>query len=138
MDTAQAMSSENVDALRAVYDEWGKGNLRAGVDLYDRHVLLVLSPEFPDAGTYLGIEAVAAYTRGLLEAWEVFSIEAEEIVPAGDSVLAALCQRGVGGASGAATEFRYFMLWTFRGGRVIRIESIRERAEALEVAGLGE
>ena len=32
----------------------------------------------------------------------------------------------------------FFTLWTLRGGKVIRIESFRERAEALEAAGLRE
>jgi ketosteroid isomerase-like protein len=45
-------------------------------------------------------------------------------------------QRGIGSTSGVPTEMRYFTLWTFRGRRVIRIESFRERAEALEAAGL--
>jgi ketosteroid isomerase-like protein len=33
-------------------------------------------------------------------------------------------------------EFRYFQVWTFRGGSVIRIESIRDRDDALEAVGL--
>jgi ketosteroid isomerase-like protein len=98
----------------------------------------VLGPEFPDAGTYLGPEAVAAYTRGLLEPWTYFTIEAEELVAAGDSVLVGVCQRGVGSNSEIPTELRYFMLWSFRLRKVIRLESIRERADALEAAGLRE
>jgi hypothetical protein len=53
-------------------------------------------------------------------------------------VVAAICQRGVGEESGAATELRYFQVWSFRGGKVIRLEGFRERAEALEAAGLRE
>ncbi len=40
--------------------------------------------------------------------------------------------------SGVPTELPYFMLWSFRGRHVIRIESFRERAEALAAAGLAE
>ena len=106
------------------------------IELFDSQVVLVLGPEFPDAGAHLGIEAITAYTRSLLEPWTRFTIEAEEIVPAGDSVLVTVCQRGIGSASGISTELRYFMLWSFRGPGVIRLESIRERAQALEAAGL--
>ena len=66
------------------------------------------------------------------------TIEAEEIMDAWDSVVVAVLQRGVGGGSGAATEFRYFHLWSFRGPKVIRLENFRHRAEALEAAGLRE
>lgn len=132
------MSQENLEAVRAVYERWSEGDFRASVDLFDPQVVLVLGQEFPDAGTRLGIEAIASYTRGLLEPWTQFTIEAEEIIPAGDSVLVAVRQRGVGSASGVSTELQYFMLWSFRGSSVIRLESLRERAQALEAAGLRE
>jgi hypothetical protein len=45
-------------------------------------------------------------------------------------------QIGTGEGSGAATELRYFHVWTFRGTSVVRWESVRERAEALELVGL--
>ena len=127
------MSQERVEAIRAVYERWNEGDFRAGADLLDPLVLFVLRPGFPDAGTYLGRESLAEYMRGFLEPWAHLTIEAEEIADAGDSVVAAVCQRGVGGGSGAATEFRYFQVWSFRGGRVIRLENLRERREVLEM-----
>jgi hypothetical protein len=33
---------------------------------------------------------------------------------------------------------RYFQVWTFRGGRVIRIESVKHRRDALRAVGLAE
>ena len=132
------MSQENVEVVGNVYERWGQGDFRGGVDVFDPLVLFVLPPEFPDAGTYLGVERLAEYTRGLLEPWTRFTIEAEEISDAGDSVLVAVLQRGVGDGSGLATEFRYFQVWSFRGRKVIRLENFRERAEALEAVGLRE
>jgi ketosteroid isomerase-like protein len=132
------MSREKVDALRAVYGEWGRGNFRAGVDLYDRHLLFVLHPGFPEAGVYVGTDQLREYMLGLLGAWTNFAIAAEEFVEAGDSVVVAVCQRGVGKGSGTPAELRYFTVWTFRGGTVVRFESFRDRGEALEAAGLTE
>ncbi len=132
------MSDDNVEAVRSVYEGWSEGDFTVGTDLLDPKILFVLGPEFPDAGTYLGTEALAQYMHGVLEPWTRFTIEAGEIREAGDSIFAAVCQRGVGTSSGAPAEFRYFQVWTFRGGKVIRLEGIRDRAEALEVAGLSE
>ena len=101
-------------------------------------VLFVLRPEFPDAGTYLGLQRLGEYTRGFLDPWTRLTIEAEEITDAGDSVVVAIVQRGVGDGSGAPTELRYFHVWSFRGRKVIRLECIRQRAEALEAVGLQE
>jgi ketosteroid isomerase-like protein len=132
------MSHETVEIVRAVYERWREGDFRVSVDLFDPHAVLVIGPGFLDEGTYLGIAAIAAYMRELLEPWTHLTVEAEEIVPAGDSVLVLVRMRGLGSTSGIAMEERYFMLWSFRGRNVIRIESIRERAEALEAAGLSE
>jgi ketosteroid isomerase-like protein len=130
------MTQDRVETVRSVYEGWGRGDFRAGTDLWDKHAILVMRPQFPDAGTYMGPEGIAEYTRGFLEPWTSITIEAEEIIPAGDSVVVAVLQRGEGDASGAFTEFRYFHLWTFRGDKAIRFESIRERDEAFEAAGL--
>ena len=46
------MSQEKIEIVRRIYERWGRGDFRAGVGLYDRYILFVLNPEFPDAGTY--------------------------------------------------------------------------------------
>ena len=135
-DTARAMSQERVEIVRAVYERWSEGDFHSSLDLLDTHVVLVLGPEFPDAGMHSGIEAVTAYTRGLLEPWTQLRMEAEEIVGAGDSVLVSVRQFGVGTASGVPAVLHYFTIWTFRGHKIIHLESFRDRAEALEAVGL--
>jgi uncharacterized protein len=132
------MSRENVEAVRTVYERWGEGDFQTRLDLLDPHVVLVHDPEFEAGGPSYGIDAVVAFTRGMLEAWTRFTIEAEEIIPAGDSVVVEVHQRGIGRASGVATDLHYFMVWTFRGTKVVRFESIRQRARALDAAGLSE
>lgn len=132
------MSEENVEVVRAVYERFGKGDFRASLDVVDPLVLLVMPAGFPESGTYLGIARLVEYTRGFLEPWTHITIEAEEITDAGDTVVATVRQRGVGAKSGADTEFRYFQVWSLRGGKVIRLENFRERAEALGAAGVRE
>jgi ketosteroid isomerase-like protein len=132
------MSEENIAAVRGVYERFSEGDFRATLDVVDPLVLFVVGGGFPEAGTYLGVESLAEYTREFLEPWARITIEAEEITGAGDSVVAAVRQRGVGSESGAATEFRYFQVWSFRGGKVIRLENFRGRGEALEAAGVRE
>jgi ketosteroid isomerase-like protein len=132
------MSQETVEQVRAIYDATSKGDFRTSLDLFDPHVVLVLGPDFPDAGMHSGIEAVSAYTRALLEPWTHFTMEADELIDAGDTVFASVRQHGVGSTSGVPAVLRYFSLWTFRGGKVIHIESFRERADAFAAAGLAE
>ena len=132
------MSRENVEAVRGIYDGWSQGDFGASIDVLDPLALFVVPPEFPDTGTYLGVEAVRSYTRGFLESWTRITIEAEQFTDAGESVVVAVRQSGVGAESGAVTELRYIHVWSFRGGKVIRLELFRERPDALEAVGLVE
>ena len=120
------MSEENVEAVRGVYERWAEGDLGAGVELFDPEVEFVLSVEFPDTGTYRGPEAVAGWMHQFLEPWERLTIAAEELTDAGDTVIASVLQSGLGAGSGVPVEVRYVQIWTFRDGRVVRLENFRE------------
>lgn len=130
------MSQENVETLNEVYEEWARGNFRAGEGLFDRLVVCVVSPGSPEPGVYLGMDEVNKWMRQQLEAWETLTIQAEEFIDAGDTVVVAVHRRGVGRRAGASVEDRHFHLWTFRGRTVVRYEIVPARAEALEAAGL--
>jgi len=132
------MSQENVEIVRAVLERWGNCDFRLDPDLVDPEMILVLSAGFPHAGTYSSRRELAKYMQGFLEAWDRLTITAEEIVEAGDAVVATVRQRGVGITSGIATDLRYFQAWSVHGGRIIRLESYRDRREALEAVGLRE
>jgi ketosteroid isomerase-like protein len=132
------MSQENVETVRQIYDGWGSGDFHAGTDRYDPEIELVLRPEFPDAGVYRGPDEIAKYMRqDFLADLEGAVIAGEEFLDAGDSVVVRVTQRATGPGSRAPVEMRYYQVWTFHGRAVTRIESVRERDEALEAAGLG-
>lgn len=131
------MSQKNVETVRRIYERWARGDFRAGAELYDPYVLLVLRPEFPEAGTYCGPEEIGRYMReDFLADFEAARIAGEEFVEAGDSVVVRVNQQATGPESGAPVAMRYYQLWTFRGGSVVRIESIKTRTDALAAAGL--
>ena len=87
---------------------------------------------------YIGPEGIREYMLGILAAWKSLTMAAEEFIDAESSVVVAVYQRGLGRESGASGDMRYFAVWTFRGRAVIRLETFRDRAEALEAAGLDE
>ena len=124
-----------MEIVRQVYERWARGDFRAGTELFDPWVVLVLRPEFPEAGAYLGLEGIRGYMRRFLEGWDHAVIEGEEFMAAGESVVVQVHQQASGQKSGVPVDMRYFQVWTLRGGAVIRIENIREREEALEAVG---
>jgi hypothetical protein len=46
--------------------------------------------------------------------------------------------QSTGRTSGIDGDIRFFILFTFRGGRIVRIECVMDEADALEAAGLRE
>ena len=132
------MSQENVEIVRRVYARWEQGDFAASVPLFEENVTLVVRPEFPDGGTFVGREGTRAYMTRFLDAWEALRIAATSFREIGDTVLVKVRQAAVGRSSGIPSELDYFQLWTFRGGKVIRVESILTEADALEAAGLRE
>ena len=126
------MSLDHVEVVRALTEEWATGHFAAGAKELDSEVHFIVRPDFPSSTSCVGPAEVASYMRGFLEEWSDYSIRAEELRAYGDTVLAAIVQRGTGRSSGALTEQRSFMLFTFRGRRIIRIESILREADALQ------
>jgi ketosteroid isomerase-like protein len=130
------MASDNIDTVVRIYEGWERGDFTVGVAAFDEDAVLVLDPEMPDAGTYVGPDQIRKYMRGFLEAWESLTIAAESLKDSGEIVLVRVWQSGVGRDSGAEVAFGYFQVWTFRGGRVVRLESVLHEEAALEAAGL--
>jgi len=131
------MSIENVERLRPVFREWGRGNFTAGMDLLDEDVVFVtFIPGSADEVTYRGLTGVADFLREFLGQWQNFTWTAEDFVPSGDKVLVAGHQRARGRHSGAAVEMTAFCLWTFREGKAVRLQFFRDKSKALRAAGL--
>jgi ketosteroid isomerase-like protein len=122
-------------AATAGYYAWAQGDFTTGVGHFDEHVVLVMDPEFPDAGVHPGVEGVRRYMKRLLEAFDDFTITAESIEAAGDTVVVKVNQRGTGKDSGIEVANSYFQLWTFRGDAVIRLESVKEEDRARAALG---
>jgi len=132
------MSQGNVEIVRAAYEEWAKGNLRVGGELYDADLLFIPRRHIPEARRYLGPEGLREFMLDWLESMGDVTLVGEEFVDAGSSVVVSVVHRGVGKDSGAAAEMRYAEVWTFRGAKVIRREQFESRDEALEAVGLSE
>jgi ketosteroid isomerase-like protein len=80
----------------------------------------------------VGPEGIGNYMREFLRQWVGHVIEAKELKAIGDTVLASTVWRAAGRESGIPMEVSFFMLFTFRGGKIGMVDE----AEALEAVGL--
>jgi ketosteroid isomerase-like protein len=131
------MSLENVEIVRRMYDGWATGDFHAGADDHE-HVVFVIRPDFPEFGVFHGPDGVREFMQRVLGQWERLTVEANDIRPVGDTVLVRVVQHGKGRVSGIEGDDWYFTLYTFRGRKIVRIESVRDEAEAVEALGISE
>jgi ketosteroid isomerase-like protein len=132
------MPQENVQMVRRICEAWARGDFQVGAGDLDRHVVFVVRPDFPEFGVFHGPDGVNEYMHRFLENWERYTLEATRVEPVGDTVLVRFVQRGTGRESGIEVVDSLFMLFTFRGRRIVRLESVRTEGEAFESVGLPE
>jgi ketosteroid isomerase-like protein len=138
------MSRENVELVRRLLDMFAKRDHEAVFAFYDPDIEwdATAAPDFGAvddlSGIYRGHEGVRTYWRRWLQAWENIEFELQDVVDAGDEVVALICnQRQWGRHSGLVTEMPpYGLVFTIRDGKVVRWRSYPSQESALEAAGL--
>jgi ketosteroid isomerase-like protein len=119
----------HLETLRSIYDEWSRGNLNAGFELYDPDLTLEVHTPIPDAAVFAGRAGLQGYMRHFLETWQEYELRAVEFQEEGDTVLVRVYQRG--SASGLPVENHYYQAWTFKGDRVVRMDIAYDAETAL-------
>jgi ketosteroid isomerase-like protein len=125
----------NGDYVREFAEAWNRGELDRFIDDADPDFEWIAAREHPDALTNRGIDATAEYLRDWLQTMPDLKIEIEELVEAGDRVLAVMRMTGTGAGSGALTEVRMAMISTFRNGMPLRTEEFLDPEEARRALG---
>jgi ketosteroid isomerase-like protein len=127
----------NVEKLRELYGEWGRGDYSRGGDLFHPEMTMK-TIGMGDPISAESLEEFVSAMRDWLSAWErPMIIEAEEFIPAGDRVLVLIRWSGRGKGSGARIEGEGAHLWTFRDGLVVDYLVYRDRDAAREALERG-
>jgi ketosteroid isomerase-like protein len=133
------MSRENVKIVREIYAHWARGNMWAGVEMFDTDI--VFESFMPDASDWVvahGPEEIEAFMREFLAQWANYRLIGEEFRDVGPKVFVAGRQKARGKQSGAEVEHPMHSVWTFRADKVVGLRFTPFREEALEAVGLRE
>jgi ketosteroid isomerase-like protein len=136
------MSEANVELVRRLLDMFAKRDHEAVFAFYDPEIewdATAGSGSLNDlAGVYHGHEGVRTFWRRWLQAWKDLEFELEDVVDAGDDVVALIrTQRQWGRHSGIVTDMPpYGIVFTVRDGKVVRWRSFPSQEAALEAVGL--
>jgi ketosteroid isomerase-like protein len=126
------LAPSNVDLIRPIYEEWGRGNWRPRFDLYHPNMEWGWSDEFPGlAGVYEDHEDPNPRLIAWLSGWEHWRAEADEFLEFGDHVVVLATYHGRGRGSGVEISQEGAHVFELRDGKVVRLEIVATRAKAL-------
>jgi ketosteroid isomerase-like protein len=129
------MSEENLELVREGFAAHNRGDLDALQELYDPDVVF----ETLLLGTHRGNEAIRLIYEENQKTLSGYDVVPVELIDSGDQVVAVAQVSGVGPASQIEMDGDQFaFLFTIRNGRIVREQAFRNKAEALEAAGLSE
>jgi len=106
------------------------GDLEAALAPASDEVVSVRAAPLPDPQTYYGTDGVLAMWNEWTSAFSEFVMTIVDAVDVGDRVIAEVHQRGIGRASGAEVEGRFWLRYTFEDDRVVRFEAFATEAQA--------
>jgi Ketosteroid isomerase-related protein len=133
------MSAEKVETLRRALDAFNGRDRAAWIAVCDPEVENYPPREWPENARIRGAGAIYDFYVEAVKAWDQGSFDWGEFIDAGnDRIVANQLREMRGKTSGASVEWSYWVVFTFRDGRVLRSEWFADKAEALEAAGLSE
>jgi ketosteroid isomerase-like protein len=137
------MSQENVEIVRTLAEGFQHRQHEQAFDLYDPEIEWDgsrVADTNMAAGVFHGHEGVRAFWRDWLSAWSDLQFEIQDVLDARDNVVLLIRdQHQWGRRSGIATDVPpYGMVFTIRGGKVVRVRVYPDQESALEAAGLRE
>ena len=127
------MSREHVEVVRELLSRWKAGDpaLKSFSDdaVWDYTA-------FPDGRVVQGHAEIARFMRRWLGTWAQYELHVDDVLDAGDQVVALTRERGRGKGSDVHVDLQAALLFSLSGGKVVRFKGYLDRAEALEAAGL--
>src|SRR5918998_4264599 len=128
------MSQENVEKVRAGFAAYNRGDINTLMDMFDPEVEFVTLLQ----GNRNGKEGLRLLFEENRDTMPGYRLDPEELIDAGDRVIAVVRFGGVGRLSHIAMDDRLAFLFTIKEGLVIRQQTFRNKGDALEAAGLSE
>jgi uncharacterized protein len=116
------VAASNAEIVRRFYEAWSDDDIPGPIELLHPDVEYVNPAGAIEPGTRHGLDAFTQASRKVLDAWDYWRCEIEELTEVGDKVVAVVRYWTRGRGSGVEIEGRESALWTFRDGKVVRYE----------------
>lgn len=128
------MSKENVALIKAIYDAFALGDVPGVLARMSSDIVWNEAENFPyaDGNPYVGPDAIVqgVFARCASE-WDGFAVAPEEVLDAGDTVVAVGRYLGVYKATGKPMRTQFAHVWRVAAGKASQFQ---QYADTLQVA----
>jgi uncharacterized protein len=127
------VSADDVQVLRSAYDAFARQDIPAVMAAFDEGIEWRGPETLPFGGTYRGHAGVGEFFGRLPQHWQELSVEPEEFIDGGDTIVVIARIRGT--AAGGSYDERHIHLWRMRGGKATAFTEWSDTARALQALG---
>ena len=133
------MSQENVEIVRRSFAAYDSGGLDAIAEFWHPGIeWRAVEGYIDDVGVIRGPDGMRQYYEQWEETFDAIRPEIEELIEAGDQVVAVVRAVGRMKDSDAEIDIRYAVVISIRDGKIAGGREYATREQALEAAGLSE
>ena len=132
------MSREKVEIARRAYETFNARDISGWLALHSADAELYDLPSLPDAAVHRGHAELRTWAERVLETSDDLRFEPQQFIEVGEFVLVPVRASGTGRGSGVPGEMRFSHVLELGGGKLQRVLSYADEAEALEAVGLRE
>lgn len=128
------MPSPNTQLVRGLYDDFSSGNIPGALARMSPDIVWNEANNFPyaDGNPYIGPDAVLQGVFARIGAeWDGFTVEIDEILDAGDTIVGLGRYRGVCKATGREQDTQIAHVFRVRDGKIV---AFQQHADTLHVA----
>ena len=132
------MSQENVAVVRGIYQAFGSGDVPAVLGAMSPDIVWNEAENFPlaDRNPYVGPNAILEGVFARLAAdWDGFAVGIEELLDAGDAVVALGRYRGTHRATGRAIDAQLVHIWRIEDGKAKAFQQLTDTLQIGRAAG---
>ena len=123
------MSQENVDVVRGIYDAFAAGDVPGILGAMSPDIVWNEAENFPyaDRNPYVGPDAILQGVFARLGGeWDGFAAHVDEILDAGDTVVAIGRYRGTCRATGETVDAQMAHIWRLKGGKATAFQQLTD------------
>ena len=126
------MTSENTQIVQGMYDAFAAGDVASVLAAMHPEIEWNEAENFPyaDGNPYVGPESVASgLFQRLVDEWEYWNLRVDELLDAGDSVVALGRYRAKNKTTGKEIDAQFVHVWRLRDGKAVGFQQYADTAQ---------